>query len=191
MVKALDFIILLLYYNSVINHKDMKVNNVLNATAKVADQTGARPILSSVCFKHDRYIATNSYIMFEKFNEETGIKDGEELLVNASELAKKQIPVNSTLDLEKMTLDNKGSAIKLKKVDGEFPETAMIYPEGKEEYKIALGAKLLITLLNAFVQAGGHSDGVVLSFYGESRPVIVTPLDKEISAKGVIMPLRQ
>lgn len=80
-----------------------------------------------------------------------------------------------------------GQNISYKIIQGEFINTESLWPTEEPEYQILLNAQYLANLGKAFQ----NGQGILLSFYGATRPVIASlGHDSLKNTRGLVLPLR-
>ena len=92
-----------------------------------------------------------------------------------------------TTDLENKTI------VSQKVIEGEYPNTEIVYPQGEPKVKIRVSIDLLRTLVRVVGRFTNRDyPGVDLSIYGEDKPILFEYSNNEdVKTKGLIMPMKR
>ena len=157
------------------------------AHAAATEET--RPVLATVCVRHNKLIAANGYVMAETELEGITPPYESDMLIPAKDLlkAKDMRGINAVL------FHNNGEAGKARIIDadgekvitlvqGNFPDTDHLYPASNHVFRIGLAYDVLSTILKVV----GKGNFVKLTFYGDSSPVKFEVPNTQ--TQGVAMP---
>jgi len=136
--------------------------------AHAAATEQSRPILVSVCVRGNRLIAANGFIMAETKIGDNSTHEGDDVLIPAAEVLKTKDMKHTGNALfvktnDKVKILDANSERLIPTIDGTFPDTDHLYPEGdtKPVFRIALSYDVLSKLVKII----GKDNYIKLEFY--------------------------
>ncbi len=147
---------------------------------KITSKSSIRPELSAIYFAPNKMVATDSYRLIE-------VKKDIVFKGNPRPIKAKGFKGTKTVSIDDNDLIHDGDKlIQGERVDAEYPKYERVIPTGKPIFSIKVNAKYLAEIIaEADAQAGSdYNHTVRLDFYGEHRPMLITPITKEEKPRG-------
>jgi len=163
---------------------EFKLNKTDRLIVNAAARDTNRAVLHAVHIAKGKIEAANGFVLVERKID----YDGEDLMLNISDIAKHK----DAKGLEGVVYTKDGDNIKaigesiniISKVEGNFPNTAALYPTSEPVFKISLSKDRIIEVLKCLTKG---EEQIKLYFYGAEQPVLIETLDGDV--KGLIMPM--
>jgi len=151
---------------------------IVNAAAK----EDVRPVLHSIHVTKGKIECANGFILVERAID----YDGDDILLDISDIARHK----DAKGLDGVIYTKDGDNIKaigqdiniISPVEGKFPDTKQLYPEGESVFEIGLGRGQMLNLLKCLDK---DENTIRFTFYGKDKPVKFSIGD---DVKGLIMP---